>query len=246
MWPTSGRLTSSCRAANVPTCSNCSTSGDPHPAGRTCGISRGNTCCASATTSDRLSAATRALSITRSFHPTAARSSRVARMAPCGSGRSPPAGRFARSLPHATDVNGAAFAPDGRTLATVSDDGKIKLWDVETGVEQATIPAHKGDVIAVRFTPDGRRLISAGRNDCLVKLWDLTTKKELALTQAHEGAIESMALSPDGTTLATVGGDGYARLWNLADLSLRKSLSVNRGPVLWCGVLGGRHSAGHG
>jgi WD40 repeat protein len=127
---------------------------------------------------------------------------------------------------HANDVNGAAFSPDGRQLATVSDDGTIKLWNVETGADQATIGAHKGEATAVLFTLDGRRLVSAGRNDCLLKLWDLTTLKEVAATRAHQGFIQNVVLSPDGKTLATAGEDGYARLWNVADLSPQKSLHV--------------------
>jgi WD40 repeat protein len=71
----------------------------------------------------------------------------------------------------------------------------------------------------VRFTPDGRRLISAGRNDRLVKLWDLTTRKGITTRHAHEGPIENLVIAPGGETLATVGGDDYARLWNVADLT---------------------------
>jgi WD40 repeat protein len=123
------------------------------------------------------------------------------------------------------EVNDAAFAPDGRTLATVGDDGTIKLWDMASGFEEpeATIPAHKGDAIAVRFTPDGRRLFSAGRKDRLTKLWDRVTQKELASALSPEGDLKCMVLAPDGKTLATLGG-GYAKLWNVADLSPRYSL----------------------
>ncbi|MGO9470499.1 MAG: WD40 repeat domain-containing serine/threonine-protein kinase [Isosphaeraceae bacterium] len=128
-----------------------------------------------------------------------------------------------------TEVNDAAFAPDGRTLATVADDGAIKLWDLETHAGQAAIPAHKGDAIAVRFTPDGRRLVSAGRSDHLIKLWDLKSRQELASAKAREDPLESIAIAPNGTILATAGGDGYVRLWNLANLTLRKRLQVREG-----------------
>ena len=74
----------------------------------------------------------------------------------------------------AGEVNSAAFSPDGRTLLTASDDGKLRLWNLATCSVQATIPAHKDDALA-RFAPDGRRLISAGRRDGLVRLWDQAT-----------------------------------------------------------------------
>ena len=62
----------------------------------------------------------------------------------------------------ATEVNSAEFSPDGRTLVTADDDGQVQLWDVATGGLQAKIAAHHGEAGA-RFTRDGRRLISGGR-----------------------------------------------------------------------------------
>jgi WD40 repeat protein/serine/threonine protein kinase len=139
-------------------------------------------------------------------------------------------GRLLRTMAaHGTEVNSAAFSPDGRTLATVSDDGTIKLWDVETGAGRATIPAHQGDAIAVRFTPDGRRLISGGRKDHLIKVWEVARSKLVVSKRVTDSDLELGVLSPDGKTLATASGDGYARLWNVADLMLNKSLDVHRG-----------------
>jgi WD40 repeat protein len=143
-------------------------------------------------------------------------------------------GRCLRKIAaHPAEVNDAAFAPDGRTLATVSDDGTIKLWNLESGSDEpkATIPAHKGDAIAVRFAHDGRQLVSAGRNDGRIKLWDIATRRELAASTTSEGrGVESVALAPDGKALATVC-HGCAQLWDLTNLTFEKSLRVYQGPV---------------
>ncbi len=70
-----------------------------------------------------------------------------------------------------------AFAPDGRTLASASADKSVKLWDVQSRKEVATLTGHGNAVWSVAFAPDGRTLASAS-GDKSVKLWDVQSRKE--------------------------------------------------------------------
>src|SRR5262245_48605351 len=65
------------------------------------------------------------------------------------------------------------FSPDGKTLASSGRDATIKLWDVKTGKNLATLEGHDYEVWSVAFSPDGKTLASAGTKDKSVKLWDV-------------------------------------------------------------------------
>jgi COMPASS component SWD3 len=85
-----------------------------------------------------------------------------------------------------------AFSPDGRLLASGSED-TVKLWDVETGQEVRTLRGHTDWVRSVAFSPDGR-LLASGSQDGTVKLWDVgvatkdfSSPPEVRTLRGHNG-----------------------------------------------------------
>jgi WD40 repeat protein len=59
--------------------------------------------------------------------------------------------------------NCVAFSPDGATVASSDYDGMIKLWDIATGKEQATLKGQMDTVWSVRFSPYGKILLRRGQ-----------------------------------------------------------------------------------
>jgi WD40 repeat protein len=72
---------------------------------------------------------------------------------------------------HSGPVGAVAFSPDGRLVASGSDDSTVRLWDPATGAVRRTLEGHSQRVEAVVFSPDGR-LVASGSGDRTVRLWD--------------------------------------------------------------------------
>jgi WD40 repeat protein/serine/threonine protein kinase len=115
-----------------------------------------------------------------------------------------------------TDINGLAFSPDGKRIASACGDGMIKVWNSRTGELLHPFRAHSDSVVAVTFHPDGKHLASVGA-DRLVKVWDLTTEQEVfagpSFTERKFGRAYTVAFSPDGRQLAA-WSDGAVRVWD--------------------------------
>ena len=104
------------------------------------------------------------------------------------------------------------FSPDGKTLATAGWHGK--LWDARTGAVRQTL-GESFDRLCVAYSPDGRLLVSGGK-DGLVQVWDGETGKRLRSLDSGHGWVWALAFSPDGKTLAAGCDNATIDLWDVA------------------------------
>ncbi|MGH3815584.1 MAG: hypothetical protein ACRDUV_24555, partial [Pseudonocardiaceae bacterium] len=105
-----------------------------------------------------------------------------------------------------------------------------KLLTTENTVLSTPLPpGHTDTVRSVKFSPDGRTLVTVGDDDT-IRLWGVTNptrpvKLGEPLT-GHNGGVESVAFSPDGRTLATASDDETVRLWNVTEPARPAPLGV--------------------
>ncbi|KIJ46973.1 hypothetical protein M422DRAFT_249252 [Sphaerobolus stellatus SS14] len=133
-------------------------------------------------------------------------------------------------------VNSVSFSPDGRYIASGSndqtvqstlshfhlyiasgsDDRAIHLWSVETGVPIGQpYEGHIGKVNSVSFSSDGK-YIASGSDDLTVCLWSVETGMQVAQPyKGHIGKVNAVSFSPDGRYIVSGSTDHTVRLWNV-------------------------------
>ncbi|WP_370469321.1 WD40 repeat domain-containing protein [Nibrella viscosa] len=112
--------------------------------------------------------------------------------------------------------------PVERELAVGYSDHTVRIFDLETNALKHTLAAHTNSVFAVRYSPDFRCLLTAGR-DAHLKVWDV----EAGYTESHDVvahlfAINHVTYSPDGRWLATASMDKAVKIWDAATFRLLK------------------------
>lgn len=110
-------------------------------------------------------------------------------------------------------VRAIAASPDGRTIATASGDGAVRLFDADTGRQIAALTGHTKGTTAVAFSPDGKA-VASGSLDETVKVWNPDTGDCTATLTGFDGPIRAVAFSPDGKLLAA-GECKKLRLWSV-------------------------------
>jgi WD40 repeat protein len=145
---------------------------------------------------------------------------------------------------HTDEVRSLAFSHDGKTLASGSYFGSVKLWDVRSRRELRTLKHNEGGVVltaavgnqrdmpgdvgkadsirTMAFSPDDRILATAKLK---IKLWNVAGGKEITTLPGHTISITSLAFSPDGRTLAS-GSNGDVKLWDVASGRELKTFDV--------------------
>jgi WD40 repeat protein/serine/threonine protein kinase len=139
---------------------------------------------------------------------------------------------------HSMQIWAMTFSPDGKRLATASNDGTVRLWawdPARLGPEQQ--PLITLDVLVdgysnrIAFSPDGRLLATGGERSA-VRIWDAIRGAPLHTLLGHTRDVFAVAFSPDGRWLASAGADTTVRIWDAASGKLRHTLRGHVGLVM--------------
>ncbi|KAJ5225252.1 hypothetical protein N7468_006477 [Penicillium chermesinum] len=137
-----------------------------------------------------------------------------------------------------------AFSSDSRRLASTAADGKMRLWNVDTGALERTFleevemnwteffldtDADTSAAYSVAFSPDDRLLACA--SDKIVRLWNAASGEIHHKLEGHSGIVTAVAFSSDGRMLATGSGDKTARLWDVQKGQLHQILTGHSNAV---------------
>lgn len=132
---------------------------------------------------------------------------------------------------HKGEINGIAFSPNSKTIATTSDDKTIRLWNARTGKNLKTLTGHTEPVNVIEFSPDGKIIASGSKNET-IKLWNVQTGK---LIHTFTELQRPFAFSQDGKSLiginetksSTQGVKHLIQMWDTTTGQLVKTLSWN-------------------
>jgi WD40 repeat protein len=122
-------------------------------------------------------------------------------------------------LRHGGVVRSIAFSPDGRSIATGSNNGTARIWDRATGEPAANEMAPTGRPIELFYSADGERLLAleADQEPIPASLWDSETGRRIA-SLPETGAVYVASFSPDGKHVQTVTRPaGRVQVWRTSD-----------------------------
>jgi WD40 repeat protein len=114
---------------------------------------------------------------------------------------------------HSERVVSMVFSPDGRGLASGSEDGIVQLWDMATG-EGSQIVSHCDEISDIAFSPDSQ-MVAAGSDDGVVILWDDIKSTMRKCQRASVSMVCSLGFSSNGQVVASCHSNGSVIFWKV-------------------------------
>ena len=124
--------------------------------------------------------------------------------------------RVASMRGHSRAVYGCCTNQSGQTIASVSWDTTIKVWDGKSGKLKSTLKTHglhNTPINCISFHPEGQ-LVAVGSWDATVKIWDTFNEKRLKVLKGHKTSVQACKYAPSGRHLVSAALDGEVRVWS--------------------------------
>ena len=134
---------------------------------------------------------------------------------------------------HFNNMACVAFSPDGATVATGGQDGKVKLWATSSGFCFVTFSEHTASTTAVRFSVGKSNVVFSASLDGTVRAYDTTRYRNFrTFTSPRPAQFSSIAVDTSGDLVAAGAKDIYeVFLWSVATGHLLEVISGHEGPV---------------
>ena len=111
------------------------------------------------------------------------------------------------------ELSAVAYSPDGTTLASADERGRIQLRDTTTWETRRAVQADDREIRALAYSPDGETLVAAGKSG-VIQFWDPATGQPLMeLRGRTTDQVNALAFSPDGSTLIVADHGGQVRIY---------------------------------
>ncbi len=121
---------------------------------------------------------------------------------------------------HTGAVTAGAICETTGRVATASEDGTARIWDLSTGQMLVELRGHIGAVTSLGFSADGDRLLTGGR-DRTIRVWDPSTGDQYVVLRGHRDTLASVGFSPDGTVIVGTGLLGTVGTWDSIPARIR-------------------------
>ncbi|MFX0106738.1 MAG: WD40 repeat domain-containing protein [Candidatus Hodarchaeota archaeon] len=139
--------------------------------------------------------------------------------------------------PNSAHINAVAVTPDNRYVLTGGDDGKVRIWDIDSGVLLRVLD-HSESIYSIKVSPNGQYLIVGAKAQPgtdergLIWIWEFDLGVLLHTLDGHDGHVTRLTMTADSRYILSGSQDGSVKLWDLETGTLLNDMRGHDAAIL--------------
>ncbi len=135
---------------------------------------------------------------------------------------------------HLASVNALTWSPDGKQIASASDDTFVQVFDATSGQRKVIYTGHSKEVTAVSWSPNGK-FIASGSEDGTVQVWEAANGRKIFTYTGHTDRVNGVSWSSNSQQIVSGSEDKTVQVWNAVSGALSFNFQGHTGGVLCVG-----------